>query len=82
MSRREWVVIATAPHQLPAEVWREFLHTNGIPSMLQAGDAVSFLGVTPFPCRLLVPQDYAEEARRLLEELTSAAPLEEETEGG
>lgn len=76
----KWVTLITAPDQLIAEAWSELLQTSGIPARLQAGDAVSFLGVTPLPCRLLVPEEWAEEAARLLRELAEAAPLAEELE--
>ena len=76
----KWVILVTAPDQLTAELWRELLQESGIPAMLQAGDAVSFLGVSAFPCRLLVPEDRYTEAQGLLDELSAAAPLEEESE--
>ena len=46
----------TAPDQLSAEIWRGLLEAEDIPAMLAPGDAMSFLGVSPVPCRLLVPR--------------------------
>lgn len=75
-----WATLVTAPDQLTAELWRELLQESGIPAMLQAGDAVSFLGVSAFPCRLLVPEERYAEAQGLLDELAASASLEEEPE--
>ncbi|MBI2887413.1 MAG: DUF2007 domain-containing protein [Chloroflexi bacterium] len=80
MKGMEWATVATAPDQLTAEAWLQLLRQHGIPSRLMPADAVSFLGVTPLPCRVLAPRPRAEDARRLLEELTRAAPLAEERE--
>ena len=71
------MVVATAPHQLQAEIWWEYLRESGIPAMVGA-DAVPFLGLSPFPCRLLTPASYADAAKALLEELAEAAPLGED----
>lgn len=71
----DWIVVATAPHQLTAELWRDILRQEQIPSVLEASDAVSFLGVTPFPVRLRVPAEHASQALRLLQELADGALL-------
>lgn len=63
---KRWVLIATAPNQTIAELWRNRLEGEGIPAMIQAGDVTSFLGVSGAPCRLLVPHGYEEDARQLL----------------
>ncbi len=76
----KWIVVATAPDQLTAEAWLELLRRNGIPATLRPGDTVSFLGVTALPCRVLVPENYATEARLALEDLMRASPLAEELE--
>ncbi|MEK7214364.1 MAG: DUF2007 domain-containing protein [Chloroflexota bacterium] len=70
--------MATAPYQLQAEIWREFLQQNGIPATINASDTTSFLGLSPFPCRLLTPAEHADAARALLEELAQAVPIEED----
>lgn len=53
-----WALLRTAPDQLTAEIWRGLLEAEDIPAMLAPGDAVSFLGVSPAPCRLLVPEAF------------------------
>lgn len=63
-----WARLVTAPNQLTAEMWRELLLAEGIPAMITPQDAVSFLGVSSIPCRLLVPQGMLSEARAILAE--------------
>ncbi|MBI3978790.1 MAG: DUF2007 domain-containing protein [Chloroflexi bacterium] len=62
----DWTAVATAPDQWVAEMWRGLLHSEGIPAMIGPADAVSFLGMSPRPCQLLVPADRAGEARAIL----------------
>ncbi len=62
----KWTPVATAPDQLTAEMWQELLQEQGVPATIQPGDAVSFLGVTAWPCRVLVPEDMLGEARAVL----------------
>lgn len=62
-----WVPLRTAPDQLTAEVWRGLLEAEHIPATLAPGDAVSFLGVSAIPCRLLVPDELVPAAERVLE---------------
>jgi len=62
----KWTPIATAPDQLVAEMWRDMLIQEGIPARIDATDAVSFLGVSSLPCRVLVPEDHAERGREVL----------------
>jgi hypothetical protein len=64
----KWVLLATAPDQLTAEMWAKLLRDEGIPATLKPGDAVSFLGVSAMPCRLLVPDGRVGEARAVLAE--------------
>jgi hypothetical protein len=64
----KWVVAATAPEQLAAEMWRELLVNAQVPARLQSGDINSFLGVSAHPCRVLVPDHMETQARALLEE--------------
>ena len=63
-----WAVVRTAPDQLTAEIWRGLLEAEHIPATLAPGDAVSFLGVSPVPCRLLVPEPLLADAERVLED--------------
>lgn len=62
----KWVHLATAPDQLTAEMWLRLLRDEGIPVAIKPGDAVSFLGVSAMPCRLLVPEGRVGEARAVL----------------
>ena len=64
-----WVKVAVAPDQLTAEMWQQRLSAEGIPSIIRASDAVSFMGVSSMPCRILVPDGYAREARAVLGEM-------------
>ena len=76
---QRWVVLRTAPDQLTAELWRGLLDTEDIPSMLAPGDAVSYLGLSPIPCRVLVPEVYLAMAELALEnELWSAEGTDED----
>ena len=61
-----WVPLRTAPDQLTAEIWRGLLEAEDIPSMLDPADAVSYLGVSAVPCRLLVPEELLQAAERVL----------------
>ena len=63
----DWSVVGTAPDQLTAEMWRGLLEAQRIPSMLAPADAVSFLGVSTVPCRVLVPEHLIDTAWRALE---------------
>ena len=63
----KWAYLATAPGQLEAEMWRQMLVDGGIPAMVRPGDTLSFLGVSAYPCRVLVATDQLERARKLLE---------------
>lgn len=80
LSSMRWVSIVTAPDQLTAELWCELLIQNGIPAALEAGDAVSFLGVSSFPVRLMAPEEREEDARRFLADIFADAPLGEDLE--
>jgi len=62
----KWALLTTAPDELTAEMWAEILHNEGILARIKPGDAVSFLGVSAMPCRLLVPDGRVSEARAVL----------------
>ena len=64
----KWVRLLTASDQLTAEVWIDLLRNEGIPAMIRPSDAASYLGVSMFSCRVLVPEDRLAEAQRLVEE--------------
>ena len=50
-----WVCLGTAPDQVLAEMWRDWLTSQSIPARLAPEDVISFLGISGAPCRLLVP---------------------------
>lgn len=75
-----WVVIAQEPDQISAEIVLHYLHGFAIPTRLAPGDNSSFLGLSPFPTRVLVPAGWAEEAvaalrRRYEEDDSPRSPL-------
>ena len=73
------VPLAEAPNQVVAELWCELLANEGMKSVISAADAVSFLGVTALPCRLMVARADLERAREVL---ASLQPLPDESETG
>jgi hypothetical protein len=68
-SKKKWVVLTTAPEQTTAEMWTDILNQNGVPAMINPRDAVSFLGVSAFPCRIMVPPADLERAQEILASL-------------
>ncbi|MDP6402367.1 MAG: DUF2007 domain-containing protein [SAR202 cluster bacterium] len=63
----KWVSLATAPDQLVAEMWRELLNGEGVSAMVRPGDTSSFLGVSGYPCRVMVREHQLETGKELLE---------------
>ena len=63
----QWVVIAEEPEQISAEMLVQYLRRHAIPARLSAADAVSFLGPSPFPTRVLVPKEWEHDALVTLE---------------
>lgn len=62
------VYLTTAPDQLQAEMWRSLLEAEGVSALLRPGDTASYLGVSAYPCRILVPEAEIERARVVMEE--------------
>ena len=62
----EWEYLTTALDQLTAEVWQQLLQSEGIPVIIEPRDAISFLGVSPMPCRLMVLEGLVKEALAIL----------------
>lgn len=62
----DWTVLATAPGQLTAEMWVSALIDAGIPARIRPSDTASFLGLSPFACRVQVRRQDLEPARHLL----------------
>ena len=63
-----WAVAAIAPDQLTAEMWRELLVNSGIPARVGPGDVASYLGVSSYPCRVMVEEEHLAEAVTALSE--------------
>ena len=63
----KWVVFATAPDQIMAEIWVQLVRSEGIPCRLQPGDTTNFLGVSAAPVRLMTLESDAERATEVLE---------------
>ena len=70
----KWVVFATAPDQITAEMWRDLLQQAGVRCDIRASDTSRFLGVSTRPVRLIAPEEEAESARALLDEHFSVHP--------
>ena len=70
-----WVYLTTAPDQVVAELLRNMLREEGLNVIVRAGDTTSFLGVSNYPCRLMVDETQLEQAQKVLSE---TEPLSEE----
>ena len=57
---------------MTAEFWVSVLRDEGIPAMIKPTDAVSYLGVSGFGCRIQVGEEYEEQARQLLVNVADA----------
>jgi hypothetical protein len=73
---KKWRLLTTAPDQLAAEIWKDILLQHGIPAMVNPGDVTSFMGISTFPCRVMVAGGYEKRARDILKSLQ---PAEEES---
>ena len=62
------MVAAIAPDQLTAEMWRGLLINTGIPARIGPGDVASFLGVSSYPCRVMVEEEHLAKAVTALSE--------------
>ena len=71
----DWIVFATAPDQLTAEMWQDLLSQANIKCQLKAGDTYGFLGVSASPVGLVTPQEDAEVARDALETLINLSEI-------
>ena len=65
----EIVELTSAPDQLTAEMWRDILLQEGVPTAINAGDVASFLGVSSWPCRLMVKAGDLVRARAILDDI-------------
>jgi hypothetical protein len=66
---KKWAVLAVAPDQLTAEMWQDILRKQGVKAMVNPADAVSFMGVSPFPCRIMVAPADLKRAKEILASL-------------
>jgi hypothetical protein len=69
---KRWELLTTAPDQLTAEIWTDILNQNGIPAVINPQDAISFMGVSSLPCRIMVAFGYRQQAQDILDSLKSA----------
>jgi Putative prokaryotic signal transducing protein len=69
IKKDKWLLLTTAPDQLTAEIWKDILLQEGIPAVVNPEDAVSFLGVSAFPCRIMVAPGYLKQAQEILASL-------------
>ncbi|MBI4221036.1 MAG: DUF2007 domain-containing protein [Chloroflexi bacterium] len=77
----KWVVFATAPDQLTAEMWREIVRQAGISCELRAGDTASYLGLSRIPVRLIAPESDSSRARAALSDALGEPLTPEENRG-
>lgn len=77
----EWVPIASVPQQI-GEMFQDLLWKEGIVSRLETVSPGSFLGVSPYPCRVLVRSEQADFAAAYLREVTGQTFDDESPEGG
>jgi hypothetical protein len=68
---KRWELLTTAPDQLTAEIWTDILNQNGIPAVINPSDAISFMGVSSLPCRIMVAYGYRQQAQEILDSLQS-----------
>ena len=76
--KKNWELLTTAPDQLTAEIWLDILIQNDIPAMINPRDAISFMGVSSLPCRIMVAYGYCQKAQEILDSLQP--PAEEPTD--
>jgi hypothetical protein len=76
--RRKWVLLVAAPDQLTAEIWTDILVQEGVPAVIHPEDAVSFMGVSNRPCRIMVLEELLKKAQEILEGLQAEEPPPED----
>ena len=68
------MTLTAAPDQIIAASWRDLLIQEGISATIRAGDYSSFLGVSAYPCRIMVPEEQMEDARQVLDSFLTSEP--------
>ena len=66
----DWVHLTTAPDQIIGEMWVTILRDAGLRAMIRPSDAVSFLGVSAYGCRVQVMEEDLARAREVLGEVS------------
>ena len=73
---KKWLLLTTAPDQLTAEIWTNILVQEGIPAMVNPEDTISFshwrmtfMGVSGFPCRVMLAAGSHQQAQEILDSL-------------
>ena len=61
-----------APDQITAEFWIQVLQEEDIPAMIRPSDAVSYLGVSGFGCRVQVRNEDFERANEIVQGLQNS----------
>ena len=62
----KWIRLATAPDQLQAEMWRDVLVEEGVSAVVRPADTSTFLGVSTYPCGVMVDEGHLERARGIM----------------
>lgn len=57
-----WVCVSEEPDQLSAEIVLNYLRQAAIPARMDAASQMSFLGPSPLPTLVLVPEEWEQEA--------------------
>jgi hypothetical protein len=65
-----WVHLTVAPDQITAEFWIQILQEEEITATIRPSDAVTFLGVSGFGCRVQVRESDLERASEVIQGLT------------
>ena len=76
-----WLLLTTAPDQLTAEIWKDILLQQGVPAIVNPQDTISFMGVSSFPCRIMVAYGYRKQAREILASLKPAEEGDDDEAG-
>jgi hypothetical protein len=63
----KWIIVAHEPDQLSAEILVNFLRQSAIPARTDAGDTMSFLGLSILPTRVLVPIEWERDAQTAID---------------
>ena len=71
-----WTTLTTAPDQIVAEMWTRILRDQGVRAMVRAGDTSSFMGVSTYPCRVLVDSEHVDRAWEVLRDELGIEPEE------